>query len=60
MLEQSKAAEKTSKFKARDLFQSQDLKGWYILIYFTLLAHYLQLKLLSGKNAHAWDSMDFT
>jgi len=27
MLEQSKAAEKTSKFKARDLFQSQDLKG---------------------------------
>jgi len=27
MLEQSKAAEKASKFKARDLFQSQDLKG---------------------------------
>ena len=24
------------------------------------LSHYLQLKLLSGKNAHAWDSMDFT
>ena len=22
--------------------------------------HYLQLKLLSGKNARAWDSMDFT
>ena len=35
MLEQSKAAGKTSKFKARDLFQSQDLKGiLYILIYF--------------------------
>ena len=25
-----------------------------------ILAHYLQLKLLSGKNARAWDSMDFT
>ena len=24
------------------------------------LTHYLQLKLLSGKNARAWDSMDFT
>ena len=23
-------------------------------------AHYLQLKLLSGKNARAWDLMDFT
>ena len=23
-------------------------------------AHYLQLKLLSGKNARTWDSMDFT
>ena len=22
--------------------------------------HYLQLKLLSGKNVRAWDSMDFT
>ena len=22
--------------------------------------HYLQLKLLSGKNARTWDSMDFT
>ena len=25
-----------------------------------LYAHYLQLTLLSGKNARAWDSMDFT
>ena len=24
------------------------------------LTHYLQLKLLSGKNVRAWDSMDFT
>ena len=23
-------------------------------------SHYLQLKLLSGKNARTWDSMDFT
>ena len=23
-------------------------------------SHYLQLKLLSGKNVRAWDSMDFT
>ena len=31
-------------------------------IYFLkiLQSHYLQLKLLSGKNARTWDSMDFT
>ena len=27
---------------------------------FGMGAHYLQLKLLSGKNARTWDSMDFT
>ena len=27
---------------------------------FSIKAHYLQQKLLSGKNARAWDSMDFT
>ena len=42
-----------------------DTKKWYrsvltILINGTDYAHYLQLKLLSGKNSRAWDSMDFT
>ena len=34
------------------LSQSRYICKWVI--------HYLQLKLLSGKNARAWDSMDFT
>ena len=31
-----------------------------LMIVETTRPHYLQLKLLSGKNARTWDSMDFT
>ena len=45
------------------LYQAQGAYNYGMLgivFYVTSMPHYLQLKLLSGKNARTWDSMDFT
>ena len=36
-----------------------DIPTW-VINFTRFYSHYLQLKLLSDKNARAWDSMDFT
>ena len=44
------------KFECASFCPIQD----YLINNVISFTHYLQLKLLSGKNARAWDSMDFT
>ena len=46
--------------KLADTFGRYRNRYWNHILKGESISHYLQLKLLSGKNARTWDSMDFT
>ena len=57
ILEEAKQNDEKSEAKTIVFFKDQ---LWWYQTEPLHYSHYLQLKLLSGKNARTWDSMDFT